>query len=258
MPKKPQTPGIKETVRLYLTGPGWMYLGVVLVLGFAAARNGASLMLGVFGCLMGAVAFSGLLAWRMLRQVEIHRELPDRDWQYRTIHLGYYLHNRGRLPCLGLEVEEIAPEGIDSAAGYCVSIPAGGAFRAGGRFVARQRGRIDLPGIVLRTRFPFGLVRAVRRIGRPATIVIWPARGSLRRALLKGGAAQTSTAGPSRASGGQDEFFGLREYRVDDNPRWIHWKRSATHGALVVREMARPRPEVLWIVVDTQLPAGEA
>ncbi|MCY2931342.1 MAG: DUF58 domain-containing protein [Planctomycetota bacterium] len=241
---------VKDRIRLHLTRPGWVYVAVVLLLGFAAGRNGAVLMFGMFGCLIGAVAYSAISAWRMLRKVEVHRELPERDWQYRTIHVGYYLHNRGRGSVLGLEVAEIAPAGVETAAGYGVSIPAGGGFRAGGRLVARRRGRIELPGIELRTRFPFGLVCGVRRVPAAATIVIWPARGSLRRPLLARGAAQTSSAAPSRASGGQDEFFGLREYRRDDNPRWIHWKRSASSGTLVVRELARARPEVLWIVLD--------
>jgi uncharacterized protein (DUF58 family) len=69
---------------------------------------------------------------------------------------------------------------------------------------------------------------------------------------------ETSSAAPSPATGGQDEFFGLREYRPDDNPRWIHWRRSASRSQPVVREMARPQSEVLWVILDTRVTDSSA
>lgn len=250
-------PAITGNTTFRLTRAGWLFLAVSMVIGFAGAKHAAAVMLMVFGLMLGAIVFSAVLARAMLRRIEIARDLPDRDWQYRTVHLGYYLHNRGHAPCLGLEVEEIAPEGLDSAPAYCVHLPARSSFRLGARFVAKRRGRIRLPGTALRTVFPFGLVAAVRRISMPATIVIWPARGALKRRLLHHGAVESSSTAPSQASGGQDEFFGLREYRPGDNPRWIHWKRSATRASTIIREMVRPRPETLWVLLDTYEPAGQ-
>jgi uncharacterized protein (DUF58 family) len=103
----------------------------------------------------------------------------------------------------------------------------------------------------LGTAFPLGLVAARRDFLAPASVVVWPARGRLKRGLLLGGAVETSRSAPSPSSGGQDEFFGLREYRSGDNPRWIAWRRSAARPTPVVREMARPLPEVLIVVLDT-------
>ena len=130
----------------------------------------------------------------------------------------------------------------------------GGKFRAGGRLTPLRRGRVNLEGVRLTTTFPFGLVRAARRIRLAAAMVVWPARGRLRQPMLHRGAVETSSAPPSQVSGGSDEFFGLREYRPGDSPRWIHWRRSATRRAPVVREMVRPLPEALWVVVDTHWP----
>ena len=84
-------------------------------------------------------------------------------------------------------------------------------------------------------------------------LVVWPARGKLRNNILQFGAVNTSRSAPSRVRGGQDEFFGLRDYRNEDSPRWIHWRRSAQKGELVVREMVHPLPEMLWVVVDTYI-----
>jgi uncharacterized protein (DUF58 family) len=74
--------------------------------------------------------------------------------------------------------------------------------------------------------------------------------------LLGRGETASAVAAPSLRAGGQDEFYGLREYRLGDNARWIHWRRSAGRLEPVIREMARPRPMTLWVVLDTLLPDG--
>ena len=87
----------------------------------------------------------------------------------------------------------------------------------------------------------------------PADMVVWPARGQLRRGLIGKGDAHSASITPSTRSGGADEFFGLREYRPGDSTRLIHWRRSAGRHMPVVREMSRPRPRTLWVLLDTLL-----
>ena len=50
---------------------------------------------------------------------------------------------------------------------------------------------------------------------------------------------------------GADEFYGVKEFRPGENPRWIHWKRSARTGELVSKEMVQISPPKLLILVDT-------
>jgi uncharacterized protein (DUF58 family) len=84
--------------------------------------------------------------------------------------------------------------------------------------------------------------------------VVWPGRGKLKRRLLRHGAVEVSRGAPSLVTGGQDEFFGLREYREGDHARWIHWRRSAGRETPVIREMSRPLPEILFVVLETADP----
>ena len=51
--------------------------------------------------------------------------------------------------------------------------------------------------------------------------------------------------------GGNDEFYGVREFRSGENPRLIYWKRSARTGVLVSREMTQVSPPRLLLAVDT-------
>ncbi len=243
-------------IHLRLTRAGWLFLIVAVLIGVASVRNiDSPLMFVMFGVMMGALMVSITLAGRTLAGVRVARSAPARTWQGQTVSVGYHVTNtRKGGSCLSLTVAETDPDGVQAAGGYCMHVRAGGRFRAGGRLTPLHRGRVKLQGVLLATTFPFGLVRARRRIRQPAEMVVWPARGRLRQRLLHRGAVETSSAPPSQVSGGSDEFFGLREYRPGDSPRWIHWRRSATRRAPVVREMARPLPEALWVIVDTHWP----
>ena len=243
-------------IRLRLTRAGWLFLLVSVLVGVASARNYESpLVFVLFGVMMGALMVSITLAGRTIAGVRVVRNAPARAWQGQVVNVGYYVRNKRRHgSCLGLSVTEYPADDTDSVGGYCVHVGARENFRAGGRLTPLKRGRLGLVQIELGTMFPFGLVRASRRIRQSASIVVWPARGRLKQRLLHRGAVEVSSGPPSQVSGGQDEFFGLREYRPGDNPRWIHWRRSATRKAPVVREMARPLPETLWVLVDTYWP----
>jgi len=59
---------------------------------------------------------------------------------------------------------------------------------------------------------------------------------------------EASVAAPRAASG--TELFGVREYRPGDSLRRIHWRSSARHGELVVREYEPPGVQTLGIFCD--------
>jgi len=228
---------------------------IAILVAMAAVQSQAALAYVVFGVMLGAILLSVFLSRSMVLAVDVRRDMPERAWQNQTVHLAYALRNtHKRGTCLGINVEEARPAGVESIGGHCVHLVPQGAFRAGARFLARRRGRIHLEAVVVSTRFPFGLVEYSKRVDLPKSLVIWPALGQLKRRLLNRGAVETSSAAPSGATGGQDEFFGLREYREGDNPRWIHWRRSASRKLPVIREMAKPLPEVLWVLIDTYWP----
>lgn len=238
-------------------------MGVAVSVCAAAINSQAPLLFVLFGAMIGAMHISAVLSRLIVAGVHLRRDLPERVWQNQTVHLGYYLTNTRRHgSALGLSIEEVAPEGIECAPGYCVHLAPQTVFRAGGRFAPRFRGRIRMNQVHLSTSFPFGLLSARKRLSCPADLVIWPARGRLKTRLLLSGAVDTSQSPPSPATGGQDEFFGLREYRRGDNPRWIHWRRSAGRTVPVMREMSRLLPEVLWVILDTYCdwvhPSGQA
>jgi uncharacterized protein (DUF58 family) len=243
----------RPVVRLRFTAAGWIFVVITLVVAAATVKSQSAMLFVIVGAMLGALMASGVMAWRMLRAVGLEREVPAQAWQNQTVHLGYYLRNTRGRPCLALTVEEQPVAGVETTGGFCAHLPPGGIFRSGARFVPRRRGRITLTGVEVISRFPFGLVAGHCVLPQGASVVVWPARGRMKERMLHRGAVEVSTAPPSQATGGQDEFFGLRDYRSDDNPRWIHWRRSATRQVPVVREMCHPKPEILYVILDTRL-----
>jgi uncharacterized protein (DUF58 family) len=60
---------------------------------------------------------------------------------------------------------------------------------------------------------------------------------------------------PRRGAG--PDYLGIREYRVGDSMRHVHWPSTARHGALMVREFEREQTRRLAVVIDSVADAGE-
>ncbi len=244
-------------MHLHATWGGWIFIAASLVVGWAATRNNAPLLFVIFGTMIALITFSGVHAKNMLEGIELQRELPQRVWQYETLYFGYVLKNMRRSPAMSISMREIGLTGVKDASALCAYLPANGVFRSGSRLTALHRGRTDLVAVRITSSFPFGLVRLKKEFWQTNSMIVWPAKGKLKANLLRHGAAMTSTARPSRMQSGQDEFFGLRDYRIGDNLRWIHWRKSANRQTPAVREMSHPVPDVLFIIVDIQQTNGD-
>lgn len=66
---------------------------------------------------------------------------------------------------------------------------------------------------------------------------------------------EAAAAAPRAGSG--TELFGVREYRPGDSLRRIHWRSSARHGELIVREFEPPGVQTLGIFVDPSPASAE-
>ncbi len=251
----------KKKCEFRLTFAGLLFVVLFLLVGTAAVNTQRAMLFVMFGLMLAAFFYSLFATRRMLMAVDVHRDMPQRSFASRVVHLSYSLRQlrKSAGPAIGLELEEMSPPAQwEGASAYCLYLPAAGSFQSGSRFVVHDRGKYTLTRMRLSTAFPFRLVRGNRYFAQEDSLMVWPALGTLKVDLFQRGAAEVSDFAPSQVGSGADEFFGLREYRQGDNPRWIHWKRSAAKQSPVVKEMSRPRPDVLYIILDTQLSASAA
>jgi len=117
-----------------------------------------------------------------------------------------------------------------------------------------RRGLMPLPGLVLGTRLPFGLVEARRTAGDPVEMLVLPAAGRLRRRARARLEAHAALGGRIRRPHGED-LAHLRPYRPGDHPRAVHWRATARTGRVVVAEREAPQGREVAVVLDPR-PTG--
>ncbi len=123
-----------------------------------------------------------------------------------------------------------------------------------------RRGKYAWPELRLSTGYPFGLFRRTVRFAADETTIVLPRlgklhQGRLRRLLWYWPRLVHATQRPRRRHPvAQTDFYGLREFRPGDSPRWIHWRTSARVGELMVREFEEPPLDNLTVIVDPWLP----
>jgi uncharacterized protein (DUF58 family) len=117
---------------------------------------------------------------------------------------------------------------------------------------AGRRGRRVVDRIGLDTAFPFGLFRAWAWLHPACEGIIFPAPAEH--------APRPPSGGPEDAGGqwderrGEDDFAGLRGFRMGDSPRHIAWKAAARGDELPVKQFAGSPRGSTWLDWDS-LPA---
>jgi uncharacterized protein (DUF58 family) len=145
-----------------------------------------------------------------------------------------------------------------SIAGQRVHLGTGVVPRTGWRGVetlrAARRGAIGARGWRIGTSDPLGFFAGTRRCADQEVALVLPRFASLsdRREARE---LEASTAAPRAGAG--SEMFGIREYRPGDSLRRIHWRSTARHGDLVVREYEPPGMRTLAIFLDPAPAPGD-
>ena len=117
-----------------------------------------------------------------------------------------------------------------------------------------RRGPIGATGWTIVTSDPLGFFRAERACPDGEVAVVLPRFASLR---ARREPREVEAAAVAARAGSGNELFGIREYQPGDSLRRIHWRSSARHGRLVVREYEPPGLQTLTIAVDPEPPSAE-
>ncbi|HKQ50340.1 MAG TPA: DUF58 domain-containing protein [Phycisphaerae bacterium] len=240
-----------------LTRGGALFLLGTILVGMAAIDSDMNLLMLLLGLGAAALVLNAFSGWRTLRALSVRRLLPDIAIAGQPTEIRYSLTNhrawngaRGLrlMDALSGNAAMASPETfipfLRPQETIVITVPA----------VAGRRGRVRFSTIRLSMGFPFGIFNKSVVFPAEADLVVLPALGRLRGDVIRASRTADSPGGGfsmSRAKG-DEEFYGLREFREGDNPRRIHWRRSAQVGQLMIREMANTREAQIWCVVDTR------
>lgn len=238
---------------------GVVYISMMLFMGLAAINSQANLLFGVFGLMIGVLLVSGIISRLVLRKIAVRRVLPDHSRVGRGVTIQYEITNQKRYwPSLSVVVAEL--DGVEgfTTQPQCYMLHAAPQMMASVPVLAipKRRGLHQLDRFQVATSFPFGFVKRAVNASHRDVLLVHPPIAEVDGALLRTcRSADTSGAMMRPRPGGADEFYGVKEYRAGDNPRWIYWRRSARSGTMVSKLMTQVAPPRVLLVVDTHLAA---
>lgn len=267
------TPGAQPSAsasRLTICREGWYYSVLAcMVLGAAMLRE-VNLMMLLGGMLFGPLLFNWRLTAATLRGLKVRRTVPKGVCAGDLLVVNLELTNtRRRVGGWALSIQErifrennshggghVAPQPLAEPSEYVAFIAPGATVVRGYRGRLPQRGRYRWEPVRVSTRFPFGLFRREVALGDGDSLLVFPRLGRLtqgwmerRHETFEG--THRRERQHSRVSG---DFYGVREWRHGDSRRWIHWRSSARHGSLVVRQYERHRNRDVAILLDLWQP----
>ena len=180
---------------------------------------------------------------------QLHGHVGDR------MRVTYTLRNGSRLPKLWLEVHN--PTTLPGA------LP-GRAITLGGRsersWLIRvplsRRGHFRIEPLHIRTGDPFGFFEAAATVGQGVSVVVYPRLEPIPSWRLPSAILEGSHASPERTLQTTPLATSVRPYAPGDAMNRIHWKTTARHGEIQVKEFDLEQTADAWIILDLQRGIG--
>lgn len=241
--------------RFRLTRDGGLWLLVAVMLLIMSWLRGLNLLLLLAYLMLLIWTLNFFLAGRRLRLLKAQRHIDGPIFAQTPFRQCLEIVNEDRRPQYGLRLSDDSPVRLPGDC-FVVRILGKETIEFGAEVTLPSRGRFPCAGLRAASGYPFGLVDRSARIGAKEDILVLPQLGTLHREKLRQFLRQRTPAidGPTTARRPEFRlpagFHGIRPYAQDDNPRWIHWRSSARHGELMVREFEPPASENLVLVVD--------
>lgn len=198
-----------------------------------------------------------LLAWLLLRrtnrEVWVRRVLSELQVEAGdTAVVDLEVGNTGRRTGL-LLVEEELPEALGETQRFVVDpLPPDGSTRLQYPVHTENRGRYPLGPLRVHIADPLGMVDLEQTLPSTASILVTPRTEALPRIALTG---RWAGAGDNRTRdllGGGSPDVTIREYRLGDDLRRIHWPSSARVDELMVRREEQQWQSRCTLLVDNR------
>ncbi|RNM16190.1 DUF58 domain-containing protein [Nocardioides pocheonensis] len=117
---------------------------------------------------------------------------------------------------------------------------------------AEVRGKYDIGPLRVRASDPFGLLELQRTFTKTAGLVVIPATEPLPPIPLLGAWTGTGDNRPRPFASGGAADVTVRDYRVGDDLRRVHWRSTAKVGSLMVRREEQPWQSRCTVFIDNR------
>jgi len=174
---------------------------------------------------------------------QVHGHVGDQ------LRVTYTIRNTGRLPKLWLETHNPSTLPVPLP-GRAISIGP----RAERSWIAKvpltRRGHFRVDPLQIRTGDPFGFFEAVAGVGHGVNVVVYPRIERLPRWRIPSASIEGSHASKERALQTTPLATTVRPYAPGDSFNRIHWRTTARHGEIQVKEFDLEQTADVWIFLD--------
>ena len=221
--------------KLVVTREGRWIIGVTLLLGAAAVNTGNNLLYLLLSLAISVISISGILSELCLADLELTRCYPAEVPANAVTTLRLEVLNAKNRAALHIEAGELVDSpSVLARPGYLLHLAPHERGQAFGAIKPMRRGPVSTVGLLLTTAYPFGFARKSRLYETPVQLLALAGVAPVQ--LPWRGAAARGAQHSSIRAGQGDAFRGLRDARLGDAMRDIHWKVSARRERLVARE----------------------
>ena len=225
-----------------------------LLFGFllgAALATGRDLFFQLTYLMAAVLALSFAWTWYSIRWLTLERfERAQRTQAGRIHEERIVLRNLGWLPKLWLEVRDHSDLPNHAAGRVIDFLPGHGERSWLVRTVCSQRGRFTLGPVTIRSSDPFGIFEHTREINVVEHLVVWPQTVELPTFAPPIGRLTGGEALQRRTHHVTTNVSGVREYYPGDSFNRIHWKSTARHNRLIVKEFELDPSADIWLFLD--------
>jgi uncharacterized protein (DUF58 family) len=120
------------------------------------------------------------------------------------------------------------------------------------RIPLSRRGHFRIEPLHIRTGDPFGFFEASATVGQGVSVVVYPRLEPLPRWRLPAAALEGSRVAPVRTLQTTPLATTVRPYAPGDSMNRIHWRSTARHNEIQVKEFDLEQTADAWIVLDLQ------
>ena len=247
---------LKPPRTLRITRAGWQYIGLTLIVGFAAINTANNLLYLIFGLMLSFITTSGVLSELTLRKIALTRRFPKHLFAGQAAPVALdILNTKKRIASLSLLIEDLSQQDAADHRRYVLKIAPQQTHTLTYPVTFPQRG-LHRPGkIRISTRYPFGFfLKSTTFEEIDDAVLVYPKIERLSPSEQASLAFSAGEAG-ARRKGGGEEFYGIRDYVPGDTLTRISWKSTARTSKIMVREFELDRKKQILVVLDIMPPS---
>ena len=226
--------------KLTFTMEGKYLVFITLAIGFAAVNTGVNLLYLLLAMLLSIIVASGILSELTLKKLNWEIDLPSETIVSYDAIAVIKIHNKKRyFSSFSLEGNLLVDDdnGIIQKNGVLLKLKAGQKGQMLIQLVFPKRGKQQINGISIGTRFPFSFFSKSRHYEFKRSVVVLPkgeesVSNIFNRLLIK----QDENFKTHNKKGDGSEFHSVREMNSDDDWRHVHWKKTAVWQQFAIKE----------------------